>query len=43
MGLTVPHAALAPSGQAVWLDMARYSAEALMELATPPTTLSATS
>lgn len=33
LGLTVPHAALAPSGQSVWLDMARYSAEALMELA----------
>ncbi len=33
MGMTVPHAALAPSGQSVWLDMARYSAEALMELA----------
>lgn len=30
MGLTVPHAALAPSGQSVWLDNARYSAEALM-------------
>ncbi len=33
LGLTVPHAALAPSGQPVWLDMARYSAESLMELA----------
>lgn len=33
MGLTVPHAALAPSGQSVWLDMARYSATALMRLA----------
>ncbi len=33
LGLTVPHAALAPSGQSVWLDMARYSAEALMDLA----------
>ncbi len=33
LGLTVPHAALAPSGQKVWLDMARYSAESLMELA----------
>ncbi len=33
MGLTVPHAALAPSGQSVWLDMARYSAESLMRLA----------
>jgi xylonate dehydratase len=33
LGLTVPHAALAPSGQPVWLDMARYSAETLMEQA----------
>jgi xylonate dehydratase len=32
MGLTVPHAALAPSGQSIWLDTARYSAEVLMEL-----------
>ncbi len=28
MGLTVPHAALAPSGQPIWLDMARRSARA---------------
>jgi putative YjhG/YagF family dehydratase len=33
LGITVPHAALAPSGQSVWLDMARYSAEALMAMA----------
>lgn len=33
MGITVPHAALAPSGQSIWLDMARYSAEALMRMA----------
>jgi putative YjhG/YagF family dehydratase len=33
LGLTVPHAALAPSGQGVWLDMARRSALALMALA----------
>ncbi len=33
LGMTVPHAALAPSGQAIWLDMARYSAEVLMEMA----------
>ncbi len=39
LGLTVPHAALAPSGQKVWLDMARYSAEALMELARRKITL----
>lgn len=30
LGMTVPHAALAPSGQSVWLEMARYSAESLM-------------
>jgi putative YjhG/YagF family dehydratase len=29
MGLTVPHAALAPSGQPIWLDMARRSARAV--------------
>jgi xylonate dehydratase len=33
LGMTLPHAALAPSGQPVWLDMARRSARALMELA----------
>lgn len=32
LGLTVPHAALAPSGQPIWLDMARRSAVALMKL-----------
>ena len=34
LGLALPHSALAPSGQAIWLDMARRSALALMELAT---------
>ena len=29
-GITPPHAALAPSGQPIWLDMARRSAKALM-------------
>ena len=33
MGLTLPHAALAPSGEPVWLDMARASARALMHMA----------
>ena len=28
-GLTVPHAALAPSGQPIWLDVARRSAQAV--------------
>jgi xylonate dehydratase len=32
LGLTVPHAALAPSGQPIWLDMARRSARALVQL-----------
>ena len=29
LGLTVPHAALAPSGQAIWLDVARRTAAAV--------------
>lgn len=33
LGLTVPHAALAPSGQPIWLALARQSAKALMALA----------
>ncbi|RMF37933.1 MAG: YjhG/YagF family D-xylonate dehydratase [Planctomycetota bacterium] len=33
MGLTIPHAALAPSGSSLWLDMARHSAETLMHMA----------
>lgn len=32
LGLTVPHAALAPSGQPIWLDMAARSARAIMRL-----------
>jgi len=32
LGLTVPHAALAPSGQTIWLDVARRSARALRRL-----------
>lgn len=32
LGMTLPHSALAPSGQPIWLDMARRSARALMEL-----------
>jgi putative YjhG/YagF family dehydratase len=32
LGLTLPHAALAPSGQAIWLDIARRSARALLRL-----------
>ena len=33
LGLSLPHAALAPSGQPIWLDMARRSAKAMMHLA----------
>ena len=32
LGLTLPHAALAPSGQPIWLDMARRTAQALMNM-----------
>jgi xylonate dehydratase len=32
LGLTLPHAALAPSGQAIWLDMAQRTARALLRL-----------
>jgi putative YjhG/YagF family dehydratase len=33
LGLTLPHAALAPSGEPVWIDLARRSAHALVRLA----------
>jgi putative YjhG/YagF family dehydratase len=33
LGLSLPHSALAPSGQPIWLDMARRSARALLHLA----------
>ena len=32
LGLSLPHSALAPSGQPIWLDMARRSARALISL-----------
>jgi putative YjhG/YagF family dehydratase len=32
LGLTLPHSALAPSGQPIWFDMARRSARALLWL-----------
>lgn len=32
LGMTLPHAALAPSGHPVWLDMARRSARAVLRL-----------
>lgn len=31
LGMTIPHAALAPSGQPIWLDMARNSAAVLWD------------
>src|SRR5437660_6488362 len=33
LGLSLPHSALAPSGQPIWLDMARRSGRAIAELA----------
>jgi putative YjhG/YagF family dehydratase len=39
LGLSVTHSALAPSGQPIWLDMARRSARALVEMATQKITL----
>jgi putative YjhG/YagF family dehydratase len=33
LGLSLPHSALAPSGQPIWLDLARRSARALASLA----------
>jgi putative YjhG/YagF family dehydratase len=33
LGMAVPHSALAPSGQPVWLELARHSTRALYELA----------
>ncbi|MFB5662303.1 YjhG/YagF family D-xylonate dehydratase [Alteribacillus sp. HJP-4] len=38
MGLSVPHSALAPSGQEIWKDMARQSARAAMKLEEEGTT-----
>jgi putative YjhG/YagF family dehydratase len=39
LGMTLPHAALAPSGQPIWRDMARRSAHALVALASRGLTL----
>ena len=39
-GMTLPHSALAPSGEPVWLNMARQSARALTHLAANAVTLS---
>lgn len=40
LGLTLPHSALAPSGEPVWLDMAHRSALALVRLVAENTPLS---
>jgi putative YjhG/YagF family dehydratase len=32
LGMTMPHAALAPSGHPIWLDMARRSARAVLQM-----------
>lgn len=39
LGMTVPHAALAPSGQPIWIDMAKRSAQALWDMAQRKQTL----
>jgi xylonate dehydratase len=39
LGMTVPHAALAPSGQAIWLEMARQSARAVWDMQAAKTSL----
>ena len=39
LGLTVTHAALAPSGQAIWLEMAERSTRALVEMSAQKVTL----
>jgi putative YjhG/YagF family dehydratase len=40
LGIAITHSALAPSGQPIWLDMARRSACALIEMASHNTTIS---
>jgi xylonate dehydratase len=39
LGITLPHAALAPSGQPIWRDMARRSAHALVAMSAQKLTL----
>lgn len=39
LGLTVTHAALAPSGQPIWLELAQRSARALVDMALHKTTV----
>jgi putative YjhG/YagF family dehydratase len=40
LGMTLPHAALSPSGQPIWLDIARRSATALVDLENAGKTMS---
>lgn len=40
LGLAVTHSALAPSGQAIWLDMAKRSTQALIEMSSQNITTS---
>jgi putative YjhG/YagF family dehydratase len=40
LGMTVPHAALAPSGQPIWLDIARRSAQCMWDMAKSKTKIS---
>jgi putative YjhG/YagF family dehydratase len=40
LGMALPHSALAPSGQPIWLDMARRSARAVVEMERLGTTMS---
>ena len=39
LGLTLPHSALSPSGQPIWLDIAKRSADALINLYTKGITI----
>lgn len=40
LGLSITHSALAPSGQPIWLDLARRSARALVDMASQKITVS---
>jgi putative YjhG/YagF family dehydratase len=40
LGMTLPHSALAPSGQPIWLDIARRSATAMVDMEAAGTTMS---
>jgi putative YjhG/YagF family dehydratase len=39
LGMSMPHSALAPSGHPIWIDMARRSARALLEMETSGLTM----